>query len=394
MTIAEAMTSTDLLSRVEELRPIVTPNAERGEREKRLPPPVLDALREGGFFRMLRPRARGGLEMDPVPEFQVAEAIARIDSAAAWNVQVCNASELYGGWFSDDATEEIFGRADAIVGGAFNPHRRAVAVEGGYRVSGQTPFNSNCHGLTWSIGLADVYDGPTLRVDSTGAPETVLTAIPAHEIEIVPNWNTMGMCGTGSHDVRVEDVFVPTARAVSFKPLTAPSAAYDNGLARGAVWITVGCHASVALGVAQAAIDALLELGSKVPAYTERSLRNRSTVQLRLARAEGKLAGARAFFHAAFAEAWRTLAQHGSLDLEEKARCQLAGSSAVLTAAEVVDLIHSCVGTSGIRREKRFERCFRDIHVITQHAFLCEARLEAVGQIGFGLEPDWGFFAY
>lgn len=394
MTMAQAVTPTDLHSKVEELRPLLTANAERGEREKRLPPPVLDAFRDGGFFRMLRPLARGGLQMDPVAEFQVAEAIARIDSAAAWNVQVCNASELYGGWFSDDVTEEVFGRPEAIVGGAFNPHRRAVAVEGGYRVSGQTPFNSNCHGFTWAIGLADVYDGDTLRVDSGGAPETVLTAVPANEIEIVPNWNTMGMCGTGSHDVRVEDVFVPASHAATFEPLTAPSAAYDTGLARGAVWMTVGCHATVALGVAQAAIDALLELGSKVPSYTGRSLRDRNTVQLRLARAEGKLAGARAFFHAAFGEAWSALQHRGHLELEEKAQCQLAGSTAVLTAAEVVDLIHSCVGTSGIRQEKPFEKWFRDIHVITQHAFLCEARLEAVGQIGFGLEPDWGFFAF
>ena len=65
-----------------------------------------------------------------------------------------------------------------------------------------------------------------------------------------------------------------------------------------------------------------------------------------------------------------------------------------LTAAEVVDLVHACVGTAGIREEQRFQRHFRDAHVITQHAFLSEARLEAVGQILFGLEPDWGFFAF
>ena len=78
--------------------------------------------------------------------------------------------------------------------------------------------------------------------------------------------------------------------------------------------------------------------------------------------------------------------------LRAKARCQLASSTVTLTAAEVVDLVHSCVGTSGIRAEGRFERYFRDAHVITQHAFVCESRLEAVGQIMFGLEPDWGFF--
>lgn len=393
-TMAGALPPKDLLATVEDLVPLLRRHAPEAERERRLAPTVLEALRDEGFFRMLRPRSRGGLELHPVEEFRVAEALARIDSAAAWNVQVCNASELYGGWFSDATSEEVFGAPDAIACGSFNPHRRAVVAAGGYRVSGRTPFNSGCHGATWSIGLADVYDGETPRVDADGRPATLLTAIPARDFEIVPNWNTMGMRGTGSHDVRVDDVFVPESRAVPFGPLTEPAPAYDNALARSAVWVTVGCHATVALGIAQAALDELVDLGAKVPAYTRSSLRDRGTVQLRLARAEGILEGARAFFHAAFDEAWDAAGRHGELARGQKARCQLAGSSAVRAAAEVVDLVHSCVGTSGVREEAPFERHFRDVHVVTQHAFVSEARLEAVGQIRLGLEPDWGFFDF
>ncbi len=202
------------------------------------------------------------------------------------------------------------------------------------------------------------------------------------------------MRGTGSHDVVVSDVFVPAARAVPFVPLERPSPAYDAPLGHLAIWATVACHATVALGVAQAAVDEPTELGAKVPAYTGAALRDRGVVQMRLARAEGKLAAARCLCHAAYEEAWAAVGARGSLTMAEKARCQLASSNVVLSAAEAVDLGHACVGTSGIREEKRFQRHFRDAHVITQHAFLCEARLEAVGQIMLGLEPDWGFFAF
>jgi alkylation response protein AidB-like acyl-CoA dehydrogenase len=398
MATATAMAATaqteDLHRRVKALEPLIREHAAETERGKRLAEPVSAALRDAGFFRMLRPRSRGGLEMDPVSEFRVAEALARIDSAAAWNAQVCNASELFGAWFSDDASLQIFGAADAIVAGAFNPHRRAEPVDGGYRVSGRTPFNSGCHGATWFIGLADVFDGDTMRVDEAGRPETLLTAIPAGECDIIENWNTLGMCGTGSHDVDVADVFVPAARAVPFGPLVDPAPAYDNPLSRLAIWGTVGCHTAVALGVAQAAIDELAKLGQRVPAYTQNAIRDRSVVQLRLARAAGKLAAARRFFHAAFDEAWAAVRARGRLEMREKAQCQLASTTLALTATEVVDLVQSCVGTSGIREEKAFQRHFRDAHVISQHAFLCEARLEAVGQILFGLEPDWGFFQF
>jgi alkylation response protein AidB-like acyl-CoA dehydrogenase len=387
-------TTNDLCEQVEKLRPLLLEHAAAAEDDKRLARPALEALREAGLFRMFRPRARGGLELDPSSEFRVAEAVARIDSAAAWNVQVSNASELFGGWFSDAASEEVYGESSAIVAGSFNPHRRAVPCPGGFRVTGRTPFNSNCHGATWLIGLADVYDGDAMRVDAEGQPETLLTAIPAHECRIIENWNTMGMGGTGSHDVEVVDLFVPSDRAVPFGPLAEPSPAYATPLTPLAMWATVGCHASVALGIGQAAVDELRELGSKVPAYTERALRDRSTVQLRLARAEGTLAAARAFFHAAYDEAWAAASANGCLEMDEKARCQLASSNVVLAASEAVDLVHSCVGTAGIRDEQRFQKHFRDVHVITQHAFVCETRLEAVGQIMLGLEPDWGFFAF
>jgi alkylation response protein AidB-like acyl-CoA dehydrogenase len=384
----------DLIDRLDALRPLLRAHAGEAEREKRLPAQVAEALRDAGFFRMLRPASRGGLGFDPVTAFRIGEALARIDSAAAWNVQVCNTSELFGGWFGDATSDEVFGSPNAVVAGAFNPPRRAVAVADGYRVSGRTPFNSGCHHATWFLGLADVFEGEEQPVGDKAEPRTLLIAIPAHECKIVENWNTLGMSGTGSHDVDVREVFVPKERTAPFGPLVEPSAAYDNPLSRMALWTTVGCHASVALGVAQAAIDDLAALGSKVPAYTQSAIQNRSTVQLRIARAEGKLEAARSYFHAAYDEAWAAVSKRGHLELREKSRCQSASSTAALTAAEVVDLVHSCVGTAGIREEQRFQKHFRDAHVITQHAFLSEARLEAVGQIMFGLEPDWGFFAF
>jgi alkylation response protein AidB-like acyl-CoA dehydrogenase len=394
MASAERCQGEDLFRALDRLEPLIRTHADEAERTRRLSTPVLEALRDAGFYRMFRPLARGGLELDPVSAFRAAEALARIDAAAAWNVQVCNASELYGGYFADDVTQTVFGPPESIVCGAFNPHRRAVPVEGGYRISGTTGFNSGCHGASWMIGLADVHDGDELRLDGDGQPEVLLTAIPAHECRILENWNTLGMRGTGSHDVEVVDAFVPADRAVPFGPLQQPSAAYATPLAHLVVWNTVGAHATVALGIAQAAIDALVELGGKVPAFTGNALRDRSRVQLRLAEAEGRLAGARAFFHAAYDEAWRIASTRGPLEMREKARCQMASTLAALTAARAVDLVHACVGTSGIRDEQPFQRYFRDVHVVTQHAFLAEARLEAVGQIMLGLDPDWGFFHF
>lgn len=384
----------DLLEKVDKVAPLIREHALEAERQRRLPQPVSDALRDAGFFRMFRPRSLGGLEADPVTAYCVIEALARIDSAAGWNVSIANASEPFGAWLSEETSREVFGSADAILAGAFFPPRKAVPINGGYRVTGTTAFNSNCHSATWFLGLAHVYDGKKPRLDAAGQPTTLVTFVPASDVKIIENWETLGLGGTGSHDVQVDDLFVPSERAVPFVPLTQPNANYAGPSHRLSVWPAIACNAVSALGIAQATIDDLLALGRKVPSYTTTSLRDRPVVQLQLARAEGKLSAARAFFHAAFDEAWKIAVDDRFLEMEDRARLQLASSHAVLAAAEAVDLVHACAGTSGIRNEQRFQKHFRDAHVVTQHAYVSAARLESVGQIMLGLEPDWPFFAF
>ncbi len=80
--------------------------------------------------------------------------------------------------------------------------------------------------------------------------------------------------------------------------------------------------------------------------------------------------------------------------MEYKCKAQLAATHAILSAAEAVDLVHAAVGASGIRREYHFEKYFRDVHVLTQHAFASASRLESVGQILMGLQPEWPFFTF
>ena len=133
--------------------------------------------------------------------FRVIEELARIDSAAGWNVSLANATEPFGAWFSDETTEEVFGSPETVMAGAFFPPRRAVPTEGGYRLSGRCSFNSNCHAATWVLGLARVHDDGVERLDDNGEPVTLITLFPMREAEIIDNWDTLGMCGTGSHDV-------------------------------------------------------------------------------------------------------------------------------------------------------------------------------------------------
>jgi len=395
MQTAVRTTVDEVLGRVAELEPMIRAASAEAEIERRLSAHVAEVLRDAGCYHLFRPWSRGGLELDPVSAFQVLEELSRIDSAAGWNVAQANNAEPFGAWFSDPTTAEVFGSTRTVLAGGFFPPRRAVPVEGGYRLSGRCTFNSNCHAATWILGLAHVYDDGVERLDENGAPVTLMTLFPQEKAEIIDNWDTLGMRGTGSHDVNVDDLFVPAERAVPFKPLEQPSPAYSGPWHRLTIWPSVAGAGIAALGIAQAAIDEFAELAmKKTPSYTATTLKDRSIVQLRFAHAVAKVESARAYLHEAFDAAWQGALEQRSLDMAGKARLQLASSHVPIAAAEAVDLIHSLAGTAGIRNDQAFQRHFRDVHVITQHAFVSESRMEAVGQVRFGLDPNWPFLHF
>jgi alkylation response protein AidB-like acyl-CoA dehydrogenase len=392
----QVLTTVDeVLGRVAELEPMIRAASAEAERERRLSAHVAEALRDAGCYHLFRPRCRGGLEFDPVSAFRVLEELSRIDSAAGWNVAQSNNAEPFGAWYSDETTAEVFGSSRTVLAGGFFPPRRAVPVRGGYRLSGRCAFNSNCHAATWILGLAHIYDDGVERLDENDQPITLMTLFPREQAEIIDNWDTLGMRGTGSHDVNVDDLFVPAERAVPFKPLEQPSPAYSGPWHRLTIWPSVAGAGIAALGIAQAAIDEFAELATKkTPSYTTTMQKDRPIVQLRFATAVAKVESARAYLHEAFDAAWQGALDGRSLELAGKARLQLAASHVPIAAAEAVDLIHSLAGTTGIRNDHKFQRHFRDVHVITQHAFVSESRMEAVGQVRFGLDPNWPFLHF
>ncbi len=378
---------------VHEIEPVIRAHAEDAERERRLPDAVADAMRACGLYRLWRPTAFGGLEVDPMTAFLVVEEVSRIDSAAGWNLQLSSAIDAIGAWFPDEGAKEIYGQPDASLAGSFFPPRRAVVVDGGYRVTGQTPFVSGAHQAGWFLGLAHVYDDDTQRLGPDGAPVTLLTMCPASEAVIVDNWRTLGMRGTGSHDVLMTDVFVPSRHTALLAPYENPGSAYQGPLYKFTVWTSISVLAPPALGIARAAIDDLLELAArKTPAYLATPLRERTAVQAAMGEAEATLGAGRAYLYEALREIWDEALEGRLIDMPGKMKLQLAATYAVAAAVKVVDLVHKAVGATGIREEHRFQRYFRDVHTIEQHAYISAARYESAGQYFFGVPIEWPFY--
>ncbi len=370
------------------LAPRIRAAAEETERQRRLSAELVHALASGGIFRMCVPRALGGGEVDPSTMIQAIETIAAADGAAGWSAMIGATSGVASAYLTEDAAREIYGSdPDVVTGGAFAPLGRATVVDGGYRVTGRWPFASGCEHCGWLMGGSVVLDGGQPRLLSSGTPDNRLMLFPAAAVRIIDTWDVAGLRGTGSHDIAVEDRFVPAARSLSLiadRPrTTGPLYAFPVfGL------LALGI-AGVALGIARRALDELVALaGGKTPTGSRRLLAERPVIHAEVARAEATLGAARAFLAETVGAAWERAQAAGAIEVRERARLRLAATHATLASARAVDLMYGAGGGTAVYAASPLQRCFRDIHVATQHMMVAPATLELAGRILLGLEAD------
>jgi alkylation response protein AidB-like acyl-CoA dehydrogenase len=385
-----------MLDRARALEPIIREHADAAERDGRLSRPVVDAMRDAGLFRMFTPRSLGGLEADPITVARVAEEIASFDSAAGWALQAGNTGAWWAARLSDQAVEEVFRDGpDLLLAASFSPPHRAEAVDGGYRFTGRGPLASTIHESAWVMMTGIVFDGDQPRITPVG-PAVVAVLMRTSDVEIIDTWHSLGMRGTDSNDVSANGVFVPASHAFFVSPTFQPSRYFGGPLYRLPALTSVDAVVTpVALAIARGAITELRTVSDrKSPLGSMKTLRHRASVQSAVADGEGRLRSARLLFYDALSAAWQRAVAGEPATLEHKADLMLACAHAVRTASQVTDLMHRAGGTTGIYARNRLERHFRDAQTVRHHGFVCESRLETVGQVYLGVEPEFGFVAF
>lgn len=379
---------------VAKVEPVLRKYAAQAEAERRLAPEAIAALHDAGVFRSLLPKAYGGLEMDPLSALRLFEAIAHIDSAAGWISANQSGVSTLPMLFSAACGDELFAQPRTLLAGGWFPPGRAEPVQDGYRVSGQWAFGSGSNYAGWFTGQALVFENDVPKLGPDGNPLPLIVWVRASETQVLDNWNTLGMRGTGSHDFAVNDIFVPEHRTWAIGPLGPLPPAYSGPLYRVGIWTVGPINAAVALGIARAAVeDAIALAARKTPSYTITGLADRPVVQDRIARAKAAIEAGMSYIERSMQRAYEhTLASGERIGIEQGIPLALAGSYGHEAANQAVDLVHSVVGTSGIRAEQRFQQYFRDVHTVSQHAFSTPSRFESVGKLLLGRETDWAFY--
>jgi alkylation response protein AidB-like acyl-CoA dehydrogenase len=370
-----------------DLAPQARELAAEAEVERRLPEALSRRLGMAGLYRLCVPSSLGGEEAEPAELLRAAEALAEGDAAAGWCVAICATSGMLGAYLDPEAAAAVYSDPAGVVGGVFAPSGRAVAQDDRLVVSGRWRFCSNVDNCDWLMGGCIVFDGDAPRTLDSGRPDIRLVLMPADAVDVIDTWSVSGLRATGSHDIAVDGLEVPAARAASLitDPPREPGPLYafpPFGLLAAAI-------AAVALGTARGALDELGELaGAKTPTLSTRKLAERAATQSGVARAEASVRSARALLFEATAECWDAAQRGGEISVEQRASMRLASTNAVEASASAVDEAYRLGGGSAIYESSPLQRRFRDIHAATQHMLVSPATWELAGRSLLGLDFD------
>ncbi|BDH59391.1 3-hydroxy-9,10-secoandrosta-1,3,5(10)-triene-9,17-dione monooxygenase oxygenase subunit [Tsukamurella sp. PLM1] len=203
-----------VLAEVAELLPTLRDRAQETEDARRVPAESIKALQQSGFFRLLQPKRYGGFEADPEDFYTAVKMLASACGSTGWVASILGIHPWNIALFDDKAQQEVWGEdQDTLVSSSYAPMGRSEVVEGGYKLTGKWSFSSGCDHATWAL-----LGGPAFK---DGKPVDFLTyLVPISDYAINDVWRTVGLRGTGSNDIVVEDVFVPAHRALSFQQVS------------------------------------------------------------------------------------------------------------------------------------------------------------------------------
>src|SRR5215813_211639 len=389
-TSAELAGDPHVVARAEAVRVAVAAAADEIERDRRLPPALLDKLHEAELFRLLLPRSSNGIETDPVTFFHVIETIAQADASTAWCLSQASGCSMSAAYLDLPVAQEIFGRDPrAVLAWGPGPRVKAIECEGGYRVTGVWAFASGGRHATWLGAHCPIFkaDGsPRLDADGTQAERTML--VRYEDVKWTDIWNTVGLRGTASDQFALTDFFVRADHSITRE---FERECRENGplyrMGNGTCY-QVG-FAGVACGIARGALDCFLGLAKgKVPRGNKSPIKDNAVVQAGLAQAEVNLRAARAYLLQSMSEIWKHLCAGSLITVEQRMTIRMASTHAIHRGREAVDFAYNAAGATAIFDTHPLERRFRDIHTVTQQLQGRASHFETVGAWMLGVDTD------
>nr|WP_298380332.1 acyl-CoA dehydrogenase family protein [uncultured Halomonas sp.] len=377
----------ELLQAAQDLAPRLAERARRAEEEGRIPDENIRDITRAGLFRVLQPKRWGGYELDPRVFYRVQMTLAQGCMSTAWVYGVIGVHNWQLPLFPEQAQQDVWGEdSSTLIASTYMPVGKATPVEGGYRFSGHWGFSSCVEHCEWIL-----LGGLLPKLNSPDELEHTTFLLPKSDFRIVKNWDVHGLRATGSHDIVVEDAFVPTHRTQrtnNHSDEGCPGRKVNNGwlyrvpftqmFQRAVSSACIGALDGAIAGFRDYASGHMGKHGSKTADDPNAQI---AVTQALMASDQLKLVLMRNYQRVA------NCARNGQqMDVEERLLQRAQSAQVPQVCCENVDRLLRACAASGLYRGNPIERIFRDIHQARGHiANNTDAYARAHGAVMLGL---------
>ncbi|HSV41295.1 MAG TPA: flavin-dependent monooxygenase [Nocardioidaceae bacterium] len=384
-----------VLDAVRDLLPQIRERAEEGERLRVVPESSIKDLESAGFFRLLQPKRYDGLESDPIDFFTAVKLIAGADGSTGWVSSVLGVHPWQVALFRDEAQQAVWGQdANTRLSSSYAPTGKATLTDGGYRLSGKWSFSSGCDHASWVLLGGLVFNAEGQIVDF----KTFM--VPRSDYTIEDVWNVVGLAGTGSNDILVEDVFVPDAFTLSMGETGAckgPGQEVNTSNLYKLPFhsIFTSTITTPIIGMAYGAYEEHVEMQRKRvrAAYIGEKAVDDPFANVRIARASSDIDAAWALLMNNLREEMAYVERGEQIPLQLRLkvrRDQVLGTERAISA---IDQLFENSGGRALAKGTYLQRAWRDAHAGRVHAANDPERaLRMFGAVEFGQKIDPGMY--
>lgn len=358
-----------LIARAEQMIPVLAQRATQAEAEARIPAETIAEMQAAGFFKVLQPRRHGGYELDPQTFFRIQMALAKGCMSTAWVYGVVGVHNWQLALFDERAQQEVWGNdPTTLIASTYMPVGKVSPVDGGYRFSGHWKFSSGSELCDWIF-----LGGLVPPAEPGGAYDYRTFLLPRSDYRIVRNWDVLGLRATGSHDIVVDDVFVPdyrTHRAVDGAMGTSPGLALNDlplyRLPFAQIFVRAVCTACI--GALEGTLDDFVAYADgRVSSNGGSKTAEDGGAQLACANAQVAIDEMRTILERNFDELLAVAREGGQVQTRRRLHFRYQSSQVAERCAQLANSLLRYAGGNGIYRSNPMARRFLDLHAARAH---------------------------
>ncbi len=383
------VTKEDIIERAKKISHFAAEQAEEAEQLCRLTDSLIDRLISEQLFSIVTPKKHNGLEMDLDVLLEAAKEVAQGCGSCGWVMSLLGTHNWMASLFPEQAQKEMFdGKGYVLAPGIFAPGGTAHKVEGGYQISGCWPFASGVRHSNWVLVSALEMD------DQENLAGMYCCALPIEDVEILPTWDTSGMRGTGSCDVKIKEAFVPAHHTIQFSDLlngTTEGAKNSANPMRRLPLIVYLAYTAVApvIGMGKGALTVYRDHLKQRLYVSGQEQKNNPASQVRLARAQNQIDAAEALVDQGLKSVIQSIKDGETLTINDRVKYRTQACYAANMIKQAVNHMAEGAGAKAQFKSHPLQRFQRDINTISGHVvFDMDTTMELQGRVLLGLEPN------